>query len=266
MTMLSPVAALIRCSACGSRPMPRQVGSTTVRRRRRRTRAAPRSPAARRRARNCRRLTNGFMRSSPRMPMCTGSSARCCRSGSLGRFHQQRQSLQDVLVHQGDAHVVGRRSGRSTVITLPEPTCGWREQLAHVRSSARARRVKMRVLSQMATRMISAGDDLGEERRDMGEDQAVADDRDGQARRGMVPRIVPRPPNRRCRPAPRPRSRRARSRPPALDEPRAEPRRDHDAGERRGDAGQHIDRRDDHARRRCRRGAPPRHWRRSPVT
>ena len=69
--------------------------------------------------------------------------------------------------------------GPSTVITWPLSDMAG-GQLAHARTLRWPRRAKTRVLSQIAARMISAGDDLGEERRDVGEDQAVADHGDGQ--------------------------------------------------------------------------------------
>ena len=68
MTMFSPVARAIRCRAAGLRPMPRQVGSTTL------------TPPACLKASSSAiasgssssaqlsRLTNGSIRSSPMMP------------------------------------------------------------------------------------------------------------------------------------------------------------------------------------------------------
>ena len=70
--------------------------------------------------------------------------------------------------------------GPVTVITWPRADMAGGE-LAHACVLRRTpRRAKTRVLSQIAARMISAGDDLGEERRDVGQDQAVADHGDGE--------------------------------------------------------------------------------------
>ena len=54
------------------------------------------------------RLTNGSMRSSPRISIRTGPSARCRRSASAGRCHQQRQSLRICSCDQRDAERIGR--------------------------------------------------------------------------------------------------------------------------------------------------------------
>ena len=83
-----------RRSFAGSRPIPRQVGSTTVR-----PPCAVKvaqlldgERSARRSAMLC-RLTKGSCRSSDRISIRTGLSARYWRDGSVGGFHQQEQSF-----------------------------------------------------------------------------------------------------------------------------------------------------------------------------
>src|SRR3954451_24019256 len=178
--MLRPVASLMRTSASGLRPMPRQAGATTVRPpawRKAMTWATASGSSSRA---QLWRLTKGSIRSSPMMPAWTGSVARCWRSDSSGLCHQQRQSFR--MCSCGSVTPMSLAGmGPRTVITLPLPT--WASLRSWFMGSPQAdppRRGEQAGVEPDRGQDDGTGHDLGEEGRDVGEDQAVADHRDGE--------------------------------------------------------------------------------------
>ena len=133
-----------------------------------------------------------------------------------------------------------------TVMTLPERTPTSARAFGHAQWPCLPVR-KMRKFSQIAIRMIAPGDDRREERRDVREDETVADHGHGES----------------AEQRPGHGAAAAEEAGAAEDDggdhveletragigrAAAEPRRDDDAGERRGGAADHIDRQDDAAR------------------
>src|SRR3954453_19818757 len=178
--MLRPVASLMRTSASGLRPMPRQVGSTTVRPPAWWKASSSATASGSSSRAQLWRLTKGSIRSSPTKPAWTGSVARGWRSGSPGLCHQQRQSFR--MCSCGSVTPIALAGMRPrTVITWLLRT--WASLRSSVRGSPQAnppRRGEQAGVEPDRGQDDRTGHDLGEEGRDVGEDQAVADHRDGE--------------------------------------------------------------------------------------
>ena len=183
MTMLSPVAREMRRSARGSRPMPWQVGSTTVR------------PP-------CRREGLEFLdgerlvverdvvlvdeRVLPQLAEDLDADETLGEILPLRRLRRVPPAaavVEDMLVHEGHAEL-STGIGPETVITLPERTCASESSwsitapgLSGARSGSSREDAGVEPDRHEDDR---AGDDLREEGRDVHEDEAVADDGDGQ--------------------------------------------------------------------------------------
>ena len=236
-----------RCRGRSDRPR-------CVRRRARRARAR-RPPSARRQ----RDVVAVDERVLAQFPQDRGLDERVRQLGAVGR----RAGSTSRSSRSGCARASASRRGRHAESARDRhdlPGADMRRgELAHDCSSLRATADtgKIRVLSQIATKDDRAGDDLGEERRNVHQDQPVADHGDGQRPEGGAEDVCRGRPSARCRRAPRRRSPAARSRRRRSTSPsrggrrssaRPAPRRARDG----------VDRGDDPGAPACRPGAPPR--------
>src|ERR1700744_4380607 len=180
MTMLRPARRLILCKAEGSRPIPRLVGSTTV--------CPPYSTkwlsssiaALTSRRAQLSRLRNGFIRNSPIIDMSSALSAIAISEPQHGRFHQLEASSR-ICSCISVTPIVSTGTGPSTVRTSPEctPIVGF-AMVFPSSSACPSSCAKQAEVKPDRDQNDEALDDRRYERRHMVEDEAVADDRDGQ--------------------------------------------------------------------------------------
>src|ERR1700723_1816259 len=178
--MLSPLRRLILCSADGSRPIPRLVGSTMV--------FPPYSTkwlsssiaALTSSNPQLSRLRNGFIRKSPIIEMSSALSAIAISEPQHGRFHQLEASSKTCSCNSVTP-IASTGMGPSTVRTSPEctPIVGF--AMFSPSSSARPSScAEQPEIEPNRDQNDEALNDRRYERRHMVEDEAVADDRNGQ--------------------------------------------------------------------------------------
>ena len=167
--------------------MPRQVGSTTVR-----------PPSAREgpELRDGERLVvqRDIVQVDERVLPELAEDLRCTRArrrdagapASVGGVPPAAAVVEDMLVHQRHAERVGRNRAQRPSSPCRDRTCASESSLPSFvipplpAAASGSRRVEDAGVQPDRDEDDRAGDDLGEERRDVHEDEAVADDGDGQ--------------------------------------------------------------------------------------